>query len=426
MERENTPQSARLSALALILLLAGCGPSEAAPSASTDSSDYAAESAEVRPGIEVLLSDSLHLVRGKRVGLITNHTGMDREGRTTIDLLDQHPEIDLVALFGPEHGVRGEAAPGEKVDDGFDDRTGVPVYSLYGSTLVPEPLMLENVDILVFDIADIGTRYFTYSATMTASMDSAAEAGIPFVVLDRPNPLGGLVQGNVIESEEFYSFVGRFQIAMRYGMTMGEIARYYAGEFGDPVELHIVPMDGWNRSMAYQDTGIPWVKPSPNMPSVESAMHYPGTCLFEGTNLSVGRGTDRAFQQIGAPWLDADALAEAVRNYELPGFAIETVSFTPAAPGDGKYGGEAVRGVRLTVTDRESYDPTRTAVALLVESRRLAGDRWEWRASHFDRLAGTDALRLGIETGEGLERLTASWDAQTDTFRARRAPYLIY
>jgi len=433
MNRENRPQSACLALLVCLVFLPGCGPSEAASTASSDSAEYASgagevhgTSAEVRPGVEVLLSDSLHLVRGKRVGLITNHTGIDREGRATIDLLAGHPELELVALFGPEHGIRGDAAPGEKVDDGVDDRTGVPVYSLYSSTLEPDPEMLEDVDVLVFDIADIGARYFTYSSTMTVSMDAAAEAGIPFVVLDRPNPIGGLVQGNVIRSEKFFSFVGRFPLAMRYGMTMGEIARYYAGEFGEAVELHVVPIEGWEPSMPFARTGLPWVKPSPNMPSVESATHYPGTCLFEGTNLSVGRGTDRAFQQIGAPWLNTDALVEAIRSYGLPGFSIEAVAFNPQNPDDGKYAGETVRGVRLTVSDAAAYDPTKTALALLIESRRLAQERWEWRPAHFDRLAGTDALRRGIDAGRELEELTAGWDRMLDEFRRDRAPYLIY
>lgn len=381
--------------------------------------------AEVRPGIEVLLSDSIHLVAGKRVGLITNHTGIDREGRTTIDLLNEHPQVELVALFGPEHGIRGDADPGERVDDGVDDRTGVPVYSLYGEILRPRPEMLEGVDLLVFDIQDVGARYFTYVSTMTASMEVAAEVGVSFLVLDRANPIGGTVQGNVLDPD-FASFVGRFPIPMRHGMTPGEIARLYAAEAGLDLALHIAPVDGWQRDMSFEETGLPWLKPSPNMPDVESATHYPGTCLFEGTNLSVGRGTDRAFQQVGAPWLDAEAFADAVRGYGLAGFEIVPVQFTPAGAADGKYEGEEVSGVRLRVTDPGVYDPSVTSVALLVEARRLAGDRWEWRPSHFDRLAGTAALREGLDAGHTLEELTATWLAEVADFERRSAPYLIY
>jgi uncharacterized protein YbbC (DUF1343 family) len=379
----------------------------------------------VRPGIEVLLTDSLHLVRGKRVGLITNQTGIDRSGRTTIDLLYEHPEVELVALFGPEHGIRGVAAPGERVDDGVDDRTGVPIFSLYGTTQRPEPEMLAGIDLLLFDLQDIGARYFTYLSTMTVSMDAAGAAGVPFLVLDRPNPLGSPVQGNVLDPA-FASFVGRFPLAMRYGMTPAEIARFYAAEYGADLELLVAPVAGWTRDMPFADTGLPWVKPSPNMPSVESAMHYPGTCLFEGTNLSVGRGTDRAFQQIGAPWLDAQSLITAMRRYDLPGYSIQAVDFVPEAPGDGKFDGEAVRGVRLKVTDPRSYDPTAVAVALLIETKRLAGVEWRWSVTHFDRLAGTDDLRLGIDAGGSLAEITAGWRDQRAAFESARAPYLIY
>jgi uncharacterized protein YbbC (DUF1343 family) len=192
------------------------------------------------------------------------------------------------------------------------------------------------------------------------------------------------------------------------------------------VDLLLAPVDGWTRDMPFAETGLPWVKPSPNMPSVESAMHYPGTCLFEGTNLSVGRGTNRAFQQIGAPWLDAEALVTAVLGYGLPGFSIEAVDFVPDTPGDGKFAGEEVQGVRLTVTDRQSYDPTTTAVVLLTETKRLAGDKWEWKVSHFDRLAGTNALRIGMDDGLSLSELTADWARQRAVFEAARAPYLLY
>jgi uncharacterized protein YbbC (DUF1343 family) len=260
---------------------------------------------------------------------------------------------------------------------------------------------------------------------MTVSMDAASAAGVPFLVLDRPNPLGGPVQGNVLDPE-FASFVGRFPIAMRSGMTPAEIAGYYAAEFGEEVELLVVPVDGWTRDMAFEETGLPWVKPSPNMPDVESAMHYPGTCLFEGTNLSVGRGTDRAFQQIGAPWLDAQALVAAVQSHGLPGVSVQAVSFVPVAPSDGKFSGELVHVVRLTVTDRHSYDPTATAVVLLLEAKRLAGNEWKWNVAHFDRLAGTDALRSGIDIGLSFSEITADWADQRAAFSAIRAPHMIY
>jgi uncharacterized protein YbbC (DUF1343 family) len=425
MSHGRTSQSIILAALVTLGLPLSCAPSDGSGDPRRPDGPDEGAPVEVRPGIEVLLSDSVSLVTGKRVGLITNPTGIDRGHRTTIDLLYERPEIELVALFGPEHGIRGDADPGERVDDGVDDRTGVPVFSLYGETREPRPEMLDGLDVLIFDIQDIGARYYTYMSTMTVSMEAAAEAGVHFIVLDRPNPIGGAVQGNILDPE-FASFVGRFPLPMRYGMTPGELARYYADAFELSLELHVVPVDGWRRGMSFEETGLPWVRPSPNMPDVESATHYPGTALFEGTDLSVGRGTDRAFQQIGAPWLDGEALAEAVRGYGLAGFSIEPVRFTPEGAADGKYNGREVSGIRLRVIDPDRYDPTRVAIALLVESRRLAGDEWEWRPGHFDRLAGTDRLREGIDAGLGIDALTEGWDAALAGFREARAPYLIY
>jgi len=383
----------------------------------------------VRSGAQVLVEDSIQVVAGRRVGLITNHTGLVGSVgfsiEPTADILHRNPEVELVALFGPEHGIRGVAEAGERVGDGLDPVTGVPVYSLYGETREPTPEMLEDVEILLFDIQDIGTRYYTYVWTMSLAMEAAGRAGIPFVVLDRPNPIGGdLVQGNVLDPA-FSTFVGRFSVPMRHGLTAGELARLLVGEFGIEVDLQVIAAEGWTRDLPYPQTHLPWVAPSPNMPTITAALHYPGTCLFEGTVLSVGRGTRVPFEQVGAPWLDATALVSALEGYNLPGVAFEEVTFTPANPGDGKFGGEEVRGVRLHATGPQ-YDPTRTSVAILIEARRLAGDRWSWRESHFDRLAGTDRLRLGIERGESLGALTADWDQQVADFMALREPYLLY
>jgi len=417
--------------LFMVLLLAACtapgnGAEPAATGLDTSPVPAAAAAQLVRPGIEVLLADSLHLVRGLRVGLVTNHTGIDSEGILTIDRLDEHPEIDLVALYSPEHGIRGTEEAGIRVADEIDPDTGLPIHSLYGSTLKPTQAMLEGVDILLFDIQDIGTRYYTYVYTMALAMEAAGEAGIPFLVLDRPNPIGGLlVQGNVLEPD-LASFVGMYPIPMRHGMTPGELARLFRDEFAIPADLLVVPAEGWRREMLFPDTGLPWRAPSPNMPDVESALHYPGTCLFEGTELSVGRGTDRAFQWIGAPWLDGEELARAMVALGLPGVDFHPVRFTPVNPGDSKFDGVEVRGVRLAVTDPERYDPARTGVALVVEARRLSGDHWRWRAEHFDRLAGTQQLRTGVERGESLQDLTGIWQDQLDGFGQLRMSHLLY
>ena len=383
------------------------------------------QSPAVRPGIEILATDSVHLLEGLRVGLVTNHTGRTRNGTPSAEAL-RRAGVEVVALFAPEHGLDGQTAGGKGFGDDTDEGTALPVYSLYGDRRSPDPTILQEIDALVFDMQDIGARYYTYVSTMLAALEASAGAGIRFVVADRPNPIGGfLVQGNVLDPE-FASFVGPFPVAMRHGMTTGELALLFNAEYGIDADLQVVPASGWSREAWADETGLEWIAPSPNMPTLESAVHYPGTCLFEGTNISVGRGTDRPFQQLGAPWLDPEALVKALTRHGLPGVRFESVRFTPAAPDDGKYGGIEVQGVRLVTTDRDLYDPTVTAVALLSEVRRQAGDHWEWREDAFDRLAGTDRLRRAIEAGEPVERIVSRWSQDLDRFLERRAGYLIY
>ena len=421
----------RSSFVALPLLVAlicspGGDPGREAPSvASTSARAEAQAPTTVRPGIEVLLSDSLSLVRGRRAGLITNHTGRDRGGTPSIDLLADHPEVNLVALFSPEHGIRGRAEAGVKVEGGVDERTGLPIHSLYGATTKPTAAMLDGIEVLLFDIQDIGTRYYTYLSTMALAMEAAGEHGIDFVVLDRPNPIGGdPVQGNILDPG-FASFVGLYPIPMRHGLTAGEFARMAVGEFDVRVELSVVLADGWERTMPFEETGIPWIAPSPNMPSVESALHYPGTCLFEGTPISVGRGTERAFQHLGAPWLDGDALAARLSALGVPDARFVAVRFTPEDPGDGKFGGTEVGGVRLEAAGPD-YDPTLAALALLVEIKAMSGDRWSWRTGHFDRLAGTDGLRAALDAGASYGELAEGWGEGLGGYLARREAYLLY
>lgn len=427
MRHVRRPQSSILGMVPLLLLACGQGGdpgSREAPDA-TDPPVLHPIPDPVRPGLEVLLSDSLHLVTGVRVGLITNHTAIDRGGVHAIDRLVETEGVDLVALYSPEHGIRGEAEGGVEIDAGVDEETGLPIHSLYGATLKPTPEMLEGIDVLLFDIQDIGARFYTYVSTMAKGMEAAGEAGIPFVVLDRPNPIGGqAIQGTVLDPD-FATFVGLFPIPTRHGMTPGELAQLFAGEFGVDVDLTVVPADGWRRDMLFDETGLPWIPPSPNMPSQESALHYPGTCLFEGTPMSVGRGTDEAFQVVGAPWLDGEALAEALRTYRIPGVEVEAHAFIPEQPGDGKFGDEMVYGIRLRATN-EQYDPTLMGLALLRETYRMSGDRWSWRVAHFDRLAGTDALREGIVAGMDIEGLRDGWDEALASFEELRQPYLIY
>ena len=417
---------------------AGAGGAEAESAAGSAAGD--ADAATVRPGIDVLLADSSHLIDGRRVGLITNRSGVGRDGTSSIDLLHGYADAELTALFAPEHGIRGTEAEGSAIDDATDEGTGLPIYSLYGETRAPTPEMLAAVDVLAFDIQDIGARYYTYVSTMALAMEAAGSAGIPMIVLDRPNPIGGLTQGPVLDPA-FATFVGLYPVPVRHGLTAGELARLYRGAFGVEVELHVVPAAGWSADRWFDETDLPWIAPSLNMPSLESATHYPGTCLFEGTNLSVGRGTPTAFQVLGAPWLDGEAwvaeigavagVAEVATGAEagiarLPGVEIRAVGFTPESPSDGRFGGEEIAGIRLTVTDRSAYDPVRTAVAALLAARRLSGDAWEWRVRHFDRLAGSDGLRLAIDRGAPLDEITSEWAADVAAFETLRRPYLLY
>ena len=438
------PATAALLGAALSLLLGAAPLACARADETSPPSDARADTPDPLPsgpvvaGVDVLLRDSLALVRGRRVGLITNQTGLGT-ARTpsgndslasTIDLLADHPDLDLVALYSPEHGITGQIREGERVASGSHERTGLPIYSLYDETNEPLPAMLEGVDILVFDIQDVGARYYTYVWTMALALRAAGAADIPFVVLDRPNPIGGeLVQGNVLDTA-FATFVGLYPVPMRHGMTVGEIARLIRSRWLPDAELHVVPMEGWRRGMWYQEAGLAWEPPSPNMPSIESAAHYPGTCLFEGTGLSVGRGTDRPFQWIGGPWVDAERLAERLNAYRLPGVRFEPARFVPSRPSDGKFGGTEVRGVRFVMTDPDAYDPTRAAVAALIEARRMArelpGDPWEWNPPHFDRLAGTDRVRALVDAGASLEAVTAGWTAETRAFETLRRPNLLY
>ena len=385
---------------------------------------------QVRPGIEVLLGDSTHLIAGKRLALLTNHTGIDRAGRRDADVLIAAGH-NLTALFSPEHGFRGqEDRPG--LPDATDSATGLPIYSLYGGSRAAARAGLDSVDVLLVDLQDIGARYYTYVATAVSLIRDAGRRGKRVVVLDRPNPIGGdLVQGNVRSTldDPDSALVGFLPNPMRHGMTMGELIRLATDLLAPRADLTIVPVAGWRRALAYDATGLPWVKPSPNMPSLESAWHYPGLCLFEGTNLSVGRGTGMAFQVIGAPWLDAASVLERLRadaGEALIGVAVSVDSFTPRGPTDGKHDGVLLQGLRFRVTDRSSYDPTRAAVALLAALVAGRPSPFQFRPESFDRLAGGPTLRAALEAGMPARDIWRTWEESLDRFRQLRAKYLVY
>lgn len=378
----------------------------------------------VRPGIDVLVSDSIGLVRGRRLGLVTNQSGIGASGAGDVELM-RGAGLNLVALFSPEHGFRGAADPGAAVATTIDSATGLPIYSLYGRTSAPTDSMLAGVDIMVVDLQDAGARYYTYISTTVEVMKAAVRHGIPVIVLDRPDPIGGAVQGNVLDPA-FTSFVGRLEVPMRYGMTLGELARLADADLAIHSRLIVVPAAGWRRDMALDDAALPFIPPSPNLRTLESLFHYPGTCLFEGTNLSVGRGSDAPFEQVGAPWLDTTAVLARIRAERLPGVAFSSTSFTPHRPGDGKYADTLLAGIRLRVTDRRRYDPTVTAVHLMAAIRATHPDRMRWTAAQFDRLAGGSVLRTALESGRPAGEITAPWAEALRRFDARRRPFLIY
>jgi len=378
----------------------------------------------VRPGIEVLLDDSVHLVRNRRIGLVTNQTGVDADGVSDVVRL-RAAGIPLVALFSPEHGFQGAADPGALVASSKDSATGLPIYSLYGRTSAPTDEMLRGIDVMLVDLQDAGARYYTYLATTIEVMRAAGQHHLPVIVLDRTNPIGGLVQGNVLDPA-FTSTIGRLAVPMRHGMSLGELARLAIRDLQIEVELLVVPVAGWNNRAPLDQTGLRFIPPSPNLRSLESLFHYPGTCLFEGTNLSVGRGSDAPFEQIGAPWLDTTAVLSQVRRFNLPGVRLQGVAFIPVRPGDGKYADTLVRGIRLEVTDRATYDPTRTAVYLLAAVRSTQPERFAWIAAHFDRLAGGTRLREQIESGVDAGEIVRSWKESLDRFRQRRRAALLY
>ena len=371
----------------------------------------------VRPGIEVLIADSMQLVRRRRVGLVTNQAGVDSKGVSDVERL-RGAGVKLVALFSPEHGFRGTAEAGAAVGFSTDSATGLPIYSLYGANTAPSDSMLTGIDVLLVDLQDAGARYYTYLFTTTQVMRSAARRRIPVVVLDRPNPIGGAVQGNVLDTA-YASPVGLLAIPMRHGMTLGELARLARHDLNLDAELHVVPAQGWNRSLYFDQTGLPFLPPSPNLKSVEALIHYPGVCLFEGTNLSVGRGTDHPFEQVGAPWVDTTKILLSLRQARLPGVEFSGVSFTPHQPGDGKYADTLVQGIRFRVVDRSTYDPTRAAVTLL---QILGHSGLSLQQRQFDRLAG-DGGQLGKQI---FTDQVADWDPARKDFLARRKPFLLY
>jgi uncharacterized protein YbbC (DUF1343 family) len=384
---------------------------------------------KVRFGIDVLLKEKIDLLEGKRIGLVTNHTGVTSALEWTVDALHRHPKVRLVCLYGPEHGIRGDVQDALKIDSFMDSRTGLQVHSLYGEHTKPTPNMMKEIDAFVFDIQEVGARYYTYIATMNRCMEAASEQDKEFFVLDRPNPITGTaVEGNILE-ERYRSFVGERPIPIRHGMTMGELARMFNEEYDIGCKLTVIKAEGWKREMWYDETGLPWVMPSPNLPTLETAVVYPGTCLFEGVNISEGRGTTRPFEMIGAPWIDGFKLTDKLKEEGLPGVVFRGLHFIPTV---GKFAGEVCGGVQLHVCDRRRFKPVLTALTMFRKIMDLFPSSIEFRKGwrdedySFDLLAGTDSIRRGLIEGKEPRDIEAGWDKELRSFLKSRRKYLLY
>jgi uncharacterized protein YbbC (DUF1343 family) len=385
----------------------------------------------VRLGSEQLLASGM--LKNKRVGIVSNPASIDAKFQHIVRVLADAPEVGLAAIFGPQHGFRADVQDNMiETAHASDPSRGVPVYSLYSETREPTAEMLNGLDVLVVDLQDVGSRIYTFIYTMANCLRAGRKHGVPVIVTDRPNPIGGDTVSGPMLVKGFESFVGQFPIPMRHGMTIGELARFFNDTGGIGADLTVVPMEGWRRSMYYEDTGLPWVMPSPNVPTVESAVVYPGTVLFEGTNVSEGRGTTRPFELIGAPWVDAEALAEKLRTHDLPGVHFRPVVFEPTFQ---KHARQACGGCQIHVLDRLEFRAVESAVAVLVEIRLQNPSAFQWRQppyeyEHeklpFDILAGSSQLRQQIEAGLPVRTMYYSWLQDHERFRTERQPFLLY
>jgi len=378
-----------------------------------------AQDSQVLTGLDVLVREDFRPLAGRRIGLITNHTGLTRDGKMIHELLARRTDLRLVALFAPEHGFAGVLD--EKVADSRDPATGLTIYSLYGKTTTPTDEMLQGIDALVFDIQDIGARFYTYVATMGNGMRAAARKGIPYFVLDRPNPITGLYVAGPLADPDKLGFTAFWRIPVAHGMTMGELATMFNREMGIGADLHVIRMENWRRNQWYDHTGLMWVNPSPNMRNLTQAMLYPGICLIEATNVSVGRGTDEPFERFGAPWIDARKLAAALNASKLEGVRFVPIEFTPTSS---RHANRKCGGVHVLVTDRNAMDPVRVGITVAWQLRRLFGDAFE-----FDKVnnllannAALNALRQAADPGA----VPAVWQSDLEQFRRIREKYLLY
>ena len=388
---------------------------------------------KIKLGLERLLEEQSHLLRGAKVGLICNQASVDHSLRHAADLLHEHPEIQLQALFGPQHGIRGDVQDNMiETAHTTDPQTGLPIHSLYSESREPTEAMLEDLDVLIFDMQDVGCRMYTFAYTMANCMVAARKFGKKVIVCDRPNPITGEhVAGNVLEPEQA-SFVGQFAVPTRHAMTLGELAKLFNEHFGLGAELDVIRMDGWERGHWHDQTDAPWVMPSPNIPTLDSATVFPGTVHFEGTQLSEGRGTTRPFELVGAPYVDPEEYARRLNERELAGVYFRSCIFRPTFQ---KHAGISCGGVQIHVLDREKFEPVITGITMVKIAYDLYPDEFRWKEppyeyvydrNPFDVIAGTSKIREAMEAGNSIETLEESWNEELDTFRRVRENYLLY
>jgi uncharacterized protein YbbC (DUF1343 family) len=392
-----------------------------------------AQSKRIRPGIEVLLDDKLDLIRGQRIGLVCNQASVLPDLRHAADVFFEHPEVNLTTLFGPQHGIRGDVQDNMiETDHAVDPHTGLWIYSLYSETREPTEKMLADVDTIVFDLQDVGCRIYTFVYTMANCMRAAKKFGKRVVVCDRPNPIGGVaVEGNITETE-FTSFVGQFEIPTRHGMTTGELAKMFNEHFGIGCDLEVVAMEGWRREMYFEETGLPFVMPSPNIPTVDTCIVFPATVHIEGTELSEGRGTTKPFELNGAPYIDPWEWVSALEKYNFSGVTYRQTFFQPTFQ---KHAKVTCGGLQLHVIDRNSFTPVIVGIAMIKTAYDLYTDSFQWKReayeyvfdkNPFDVVCGTDKIRKAIEAGGSVEDIRDSWNAESEEFREIRAKYLLY
>jgi uncharacterized protein YbbC (DUF1343 family) len=390
--------------------------------------------ANVQVGAEVLLRSQFDLIRGKRIGIVTNHSAILHNRTHLVDALVSRGDVTVAALFGPEHGIRGQAPDRKGVKDQLDPQSKIPIYSLFGKTIKPNSRMLKGIDILVFDIQDVGARFYTYTTTLALTMEAAAEQGIPYVVLDRPNPIGGLHTEGPLLDLRFRSFVGWFPFSIIHGLTVGEIAQLISAEgwLKDSVrpQLHVVKMKGWKRAYYFDDTDLPWIKPSPSIRSLHTALVYPGTCLIEGTNVSEGRGTEHPFEFVGAPWVESKILLEELKAFNLPGVTFKAITFTPRSTAtvttDSKFEGVACHGVSLKVIDRGRFLAVKAGLCIVSAFQKLYPGDFRIKSRRFDELVGVDSVRRALLRGDSPLSIYAEWTSSLKGFGKLRKRYLSY